>query len=195
MERPLLASPLLRRHYPLFGALVAFGLSTFAELPSAHAWESYPDILKEFGAPNPTCGVCHINPKGSGAHTAFGKVIADASTLTNVDKLRTLLGMLKASNHDTDGDGVPDLTEIAAGTDPSVGNGTGPALTATAAPTPTPTVATPATPSASPAASSDEMEYGCVGSMAGRRAPSRGIELLTALFVAAALWRSRSRVA
>jgi hypothetical protein len=197
MQRFHLATSSPRRRYQVIAACAAFALSSFVTVQSAYAWEQYPAVLKEFGAPGepPPCTICHISAAGGGEHTPFGKVIAANNTLLNLSRLRMVLEMLKANNTDTDKDGVSDMTEIAAGTDPSVPNAGPPAMSATPTPSPTPsptpTVAPP--PPVVVSEPPEEIEYGCVGSVAGQHSNSRGVPLLAALFVAVALWRTRSR--
>jgi hypothetical protein len=78
----------------------------------------------------PLCTVCHLTLIG-GRDTVtrpFGMTVMKkyGVTLLNVQGLRNALTQMAANKDDSDQDGVDDITELKAGTDPNVGEG-GPA--------------------------------------------------------------------
>jgi hypothetical protein len=147
------------------------GIALFAGVASASA--TYPDVVKTHLALGsaPQCALCHSDGMtGIGTvHTLFGATAkADGLVSQNTSKLTSVLDKMKTDKVDSDGDGVGDIDELVAGTDPNVkGGGV--------------TVVKP------------ELTYGCAATVApGRPAPSSGAALGLGL-VAAAAWARRRR--
>ena len=91
-----------------------------------HASASYPaEIQKQLGLSyTPSCALCHANGV-TGLGTATTKFATSmkarglvANDLTSLD---TALAALEAEGTDSDGDGVPDITELKNGTNPNGG--------------------------------------------------------------------------
>jgi MYXO-CTERM domain-containing protein len=92
---------------------------------SALASPSYPTDLQDHLkiANAPSCTLCHTTPSGGvgTAHQPFGDSIYGAGCrLEDVPTLLAALDTLKTNKTDSDGDGVTDIDELIAGTDPNV---------------------------------------------------------------------------
>lgn len=97
----------------------------FAWAAPAVASDEYPAALRTAtGAPcPPPCTVCHLTMNG-GAGTAV-KPFADAMIEEGLDGedeslVKSAAAKLKAAPEDSDGDGMDDIAELAAGRDPNV---------------------------------------------------------------------------
>lgn len=99
---------------------------TFA-LAAGLAWATseFPAVIADVsGMPcTPTCNICHGSAGGGGPMaTEFGMALADCGMHAgDAASLRDALGTLESDGTDSDGDGVADLDELAAGSDPSGG--------------------------------------------------------------------------
>jgi hypothetical protein len=71
----------------------------------------------------PDCTLCHVGTPGRGTVTTpFGVSMRDRGLMAfDESTLDTALDALDAEKKDSDGDGIPDITELKAGTDPNVG--------------------------------------------------------------------------
>jgi hypothetical protein len=110
------------------------GAFVLAIATPAAASKEYPDVLKKalnvstLPVAGDGCQMCHKDDNG-GEHTInkrFGTTL-ESFGLKSQDP-NSLIGALRldqAQGSDSDGDGVPDVQEIQAGTNPSVPNGVG----------------------------------------------------------------------
>ena len=105
---------------------------------AAPAWasSSYPTDIQgdlSLSAPPPeSCALCHTNGvTGAGTvNTPFGKSARGLGLVAqNPSKLAQVLTAMQTAGTDSDGDGVSDIAELKAGTDPNVaGTSTGTTL-------------------------------------------------------------------
>jgi hypothetical protein len=94
----------------------------------AHASSIYPpEIRAHLGLSyTPDCSVCHANGQtGFGTVTTpFGTSMRSRGLVSqNIASLDTALDALAAERTDSDHDGVPDIDELEAGSDPNVAGG------------------------------------------------------------------------
>jgi len=114
-------------HRSIRSVFASFGLALAALAPAepAVASQVYPDhVLTKLQMPcAPGCQLCHLDASGGPAkiNQKFGTAakMAGAAGAAQTDKLDTALAALAASNSDVDGDGVGDIAELQAGTDPN----------------------------------------------------------------------------
>ena len=95
---------------------------------AAHASSIYPPEIRNHLSLSytPDCSLCHANGQtGFGTVTTpFGKSMrARGLVAQNIASLDTALDALAAERTDSDGDGVPDIDELKAGTNPNVAGG------------------------------------------------------------------------
>ena len=106
-----------------FGVLLAMVVA-----PSARASESYPTALEaalDMSCP-PACTTCHTSSSGGElmANTPLGISARRAGLeYCNTRQLRDVIATLEANATDSDSDGVPDVAELRAGTDPNAAEG------------------------------------------------------------------------
>lgn len=109
--------------------LVCLGAGTALATPT------YPAVIQSHlalpAAPPQSCGLCHLNNVvGTGTVTTpFGASLRMRGLLANDEaSLRAALDALRSDAVDSDGDGQPDLDELAAGGDPNQPGASGPEL-------------------------------------------------------------------
>jgi len=133
----------------------------------AEATPEFPDAMRAHlkMSSSPPCDVCHADgvTGGGTVTTPFGRSArARGLVADNEDVLFGVLDRMAGEKVDSDNDGIPDIDELIASTDPNsaAGNTVGP------------------------------QEFGCVGRVASGQG-ERGASLLAAALVALALRRSR----
>ncbi|MBF5046234.1 MULTISPECIES: thrombospondin type 3 repeat-containing protein [Myxococcaceae] len=98
-------------------------LSLGASAGAAHATQNFPGaIRRELGLSyTPDCSLCHVGAQRVGTvKTPFGTSMrARGLVFYDESSLRTALSALRAERTDSDGDGVGDIDELIAGTDPN----------------------------------------------------------------------------
>lgn len=94
----------------------------------AHGSSIYPPEVRAHLSLSytPACTLCHETPSGGfgTVTTPFGKsMMARGLEAQNLSSLDTALDALAAEHTDSDHDGVGDIDELKAGSDPNVGGG------------------------------------------------------------------------
>jgi len=94
----------------------------------AHASSNYPAEVRAYLglSDTPDCTLCHNVPTGGygTVTTPFGvSMLGRGLKAQNVPSLHTALDALAAEKTDSDKDGVPDIEELKAGTNPNVPGG------------------------------------------------------------------------
>ena len=81
-----------------------------------------PDIARHLSATvDPACSVCHLEGKLSGVTviTPFALALRAHGFTGSEDTLNSALDGMQTDNTDSDGDGISDVQELRAGTDPN----------------------------------------------------------------------------
>lgn len=117
-------TPSFRRHC---GALL---LALCGTATHAAASDSYPDDIKrklslsELPVAPPSCTLCHSDDEGGAKSVVkpFGLSLMRAgATGGHLPSLLAALDVLEDEGEDSDGDGIPDIAELRAGSDPNLG--------------------------------------------------------------------------
>ncbi len=109
---------------------VAAALSLFPPGRGAEASPTYPELVRDtlaLGA-TPTCLLCHDSLQGGAGTvvTPFGRSMQGFGLVReDPGSLAQALATMRARHEDSDGDGIPDLDELALGGDPNDGPGRG----------------------------------------------------------------------
>jgi hypothetical protein len=103
---------------------LALGAALLLTASTASATRQFPRAIQShLGlASEPPCSLCHLNGNTGGGTvtTPFGRSARDRSLVAdNADILDAILDQMKAERVDSDADGVPDIDELIAGTDPN----------------------------------------------------------------------------
>jgi len=117
------------KRLPSFASSAVLGLLAVSLAPHAAASMSFPEPLRnklglaELPYPPLGCQLCHADDQG-GIGTAtkpFGRSMRKAGTVGgSVPSMLAALNNIEADGTDSDHDGVPDIAELRAGTDPNV---------------------------------------------------------------------------
>ena len=99
------------------------GLASFGWSALAHAKDEFPgQIARDWSLSyDPPCSVCHMKGNTGSATPImpFALSLRSRGLSGDSNSLSTALVKLKADNVDSDGDGVADFDELAAGSDPN----------------------------------------------------------------------------
>lgn len=106
------------------GLMAALILAVVGSIPGiAHARPEFPpDIASHLSASTaPACSLCHLEAKTGGITvvTPFALSLRAHGFTDSTDTLNRALDQMAADGTDTDGDGISDVDELRAGTDPS----------------------------------------------------------------------------
>ncbi len=110
---------------PAVAVALSLGMGLFVAARPASGSPAFPGVVQStLNMPcAPPCTLCHRDLNG-GLGTVvqpFGKaMIAHDAEATNQDSVRSALAALEADAVDSDGDGVPDISELERGQNPNV---------------------------------------------------------------------------
>jgi len=113
----------MQRWMPIFAALV---LASGVRIATAHASSSFPGAIKEHLALStaPDCALCHRDgvTNEETATTPFARSMRTRGMVGNdaTAALTAAVDQMVRDKVDSDGDGVVDIDELKAGTDPNV---------------------------------------------------------------------------
>ena len=104
--------------------VVMAGLGVLLVASSARAEPTFPAAIQTAAdiPCEPPCTLCHTTSPGTAqtATKAFAFTLLSYQLMPgHPESMAAAIAMLSADQHDTDGDGVSDVKELAAGTDPS----------------------------------------------------------------------------
>jgi MYXO-CTERM domain-containing protein len=112
----------LSPNIPAILGLVACSLTMTAASPARAVPEFPTDIRSDLSLTyDPPCRLCHIQgTTGAGSvQTPFGLSMLTHGLTEDQSALSSALAALRADDVDSDGDGVPDISELVADTDPN----------------------------------------------------------------------------
>ena len=150
----------MQRHRIVVAVLAAIIVAATAG--AAHAKADFVDIIAgRLGSPRPPCRICHIQgTTGPGSvQTPFGMSMLAHGMTGSRDSVLPALDAMAADGTDSDGDTVPDVTELSMNMDPN---------------TPAPTPLTPSEPNPT---------YGCAVAVPPASGPASPVAGLGAVFL------------
>lgn len=123
----------MRKRTPINAALFVAAFAAVAAPGIAHATPGFPgeiqSHLKLAAQPPSSCSLCHTTGSAGGkgtVNTPFGVSVRGHGAAENDSAaLDSALDAMDKDSTDSDGDGVPDITELRNGTDPNVNDVTG----------------------------------------------------------------------
>ncbi len=108
------------RNIPLFATTFLLALTRLAWADPTYPAEIQSHLGLSYAPP---CTLCHSsNAGGLGTVvTPFGKAMRSAGLTTDIATLDPALDALAKANVDSNGDGIPDIQQLKAGSDPNTG--------------------------------------------------------------------------